>query len=165
MALNNLERYAASVDRTVLFGTLAVHPGAAALLATIFGASQALADTLRRHPHLLAWLLEPAVMREWPAEDLGGELDTTLAPFKTRERRANAVRRFKDRQLLRIGARDLLGDADLVVTTRELANLADVCLGVAWRDAEAAARAQYGEPRDEEGKETGLAVIGMGKLG
>jgi [glutamine synthetase] adenylyltransferase / [glutamine synthetase]-adenylyl-L-tyrosine phosphorylase len=165
MALNNLERYAATVDRTVLFGTLAVHPGAAALLATIFGASQALADTLRRHPHLLAWLLEPAVMREWPAEDLAGELETTLVPFKTRERRANAVRRFKSRQLLRLGARDLLGDADLVVTTRELANLADVCLGVAWRDAEAAARAQYGEPRDDEGRETGLAVIGMGKLG
>jgi glutamate-ammonia-ligase adenylyltransferase len=165
MALNNLERYAASVDRRVLFSTLASHPGAASLLATIGGASQVLADTLRRYPQLLPWLLEPSVMREWPAGDLAAALARTLAPFKTRDARGNALRRFKYRQLLRIGARDLLGDADLATTTRELANLADVCLGAAWRDAEAAARTQYGVPRDEAGQETGLAVIGMGKLG
>jgi hypothetical protein len=29
MALNNLERYAAAVDRPVFFATLASHPGAA----------------------------------------------------------------------------------------------------------------------------------------
>jgi glutamate-ammonia-ligase adenylyltransferase len=165
MALNNLERYAANVNRTVLFSTLASHPGAIPLLATVGGASQVLADTLRRSPQLLAWLLEPAVMREWPAEDLAAGLASTLAPFKTREGCLNALRRFKYRQLLRIGARDLLGDADLAATTHELANLADVCLDAAWRDAEAAARAQYGVPRDAEGNETGLAVVGMGKLG
>ena len=33
----------------------------------------------------------------------------------------NALRRFKYRHVLRIGARDLLGDADLSVTTEELA--------------------------------------------
>ena len=49
----------------------------------------------------------------------------------------NALRRFKYRHLLRIGARDLLGDADLSVTTEELARLADTCLGEAWRMAEA----------------------------
>src|SRR5262249_44381184 len=57
MALNNLERYAGGVDRSVFFTTLAAHPGAATLLATIGGSSQMLADTLRRHPQLLAWLL------------------------------------------------------------------------------------------------------------
>jgi glutamate-ammonia-ligase adenylyltransferase len=165
MALNNLERYAQAVARPVLFGTLATHPGAAVLLATIGGASQVLADTLRRHPPLLAWLLDPAVMRQWDAADLAAALTRTLAPFKTRDARSNALRRFKYRQLLRIGARDLLGDADLAATIEELANLADVCLDAAWRMADAAARAQYGVPRDALDQETGLAVIGMGKLG
>ena len=41
----------------------------------------------------------------------------------------NALRRFKYRHLLRIGCRDILGDADLTVTTEELSHLADVCLG------------------------------------
>src|SRR5262249_50241103 len=56
MALNNLERYAAVVDRAVFFGTLAAHPGAAGLLVRLFGSSQFLADALRRRPNLLAWL-------------------------------------------------------------------------------------------------------------
>lgn len=165
MALNNLERYAAGVDRTVLFRTLAEHPGAAALLARIGGGSQFLADALRRRPSILAWLLEPRTMRVWLAEDFAADLAQALAPFNTRESRMNALRRLKYRQLLRIGARDLLGDADLTQTTEDLSHLADACLAEAWRDAEAAAREEYGPPLDEAGAETGLAIIAMGKLG
>jgi glutamate-ammonia-ligase adenylyltransferase len=165
MALNNLERYAAVVDRAVFFRTLAEHPGAAHLLARLGGGSQFLADALRRRPVALAWLLEPRTMRVWLAEDFAADLAQSLQPFPTREARMNALRRFKYRHLLRIGARDLLGDADLSVTTEELARLADTCLGEAWRMAEADARARAGAPLDDGGRETGLAVIGMGKLG
>jgi len=165
MALNNLERYAAVVDRTVFFRTLADHPGAPGLLARLFGSSQFLADALRRRPNLLAWLLEPPTMRQWLADDFETDLAQALAPFAAREARMNALRRFKYRQLLRIASRDLLGDADLTVTTEELARLADVCLAEAWRLADATLRAQYGAPLDADGAETALAVIGMGKLG
>ena len=165
MALNNLERYAAAVDRPVFFGTLASHPGAAHLLAQVFGASQFLADVLRRRPSMLAWLLEPRTMRVWLPEDLAEDLAQSLGPFTGRDARVKALRRFKYRQLLRIGARDLLGDADMSVTTEELSHLADACLAVAWGDAETDARARFGAPLDGEGGETGVAVIGMGKLG
>ncbi len=165
MALNNLERYAAVVDRGVLFRTLAEHPGAATLLAAIGGASQFLADALRRRPSTLAWLLEPRTMRVWLPEDITADLDASLAPFTTRESRMRALRRFKYRHLLRIGARDLLGDADLTATTEDLARLADACIQAAWRDAERAARAEYGAPLGPDDDETGMAVIGMGKLG
>ena len=165
MALNNLERYAAAVDRAVFFRTLGDHPGAAHLLARLGGGSQFLADALRRRPSALAWLLEPRTMRVWFAEDFAADLAQSLAAFSTREPRMNALRRFKYRHVLRIGVRDLLGDADLSVTTEELARLADTCLGEAWRMAEADARARFGAPRDDDGRETGLAVIGMGKLG
>jgi glutamate-ammonia-ligase adenylyltransferase len=165
MALNNLERYAAAVDRSVFYRTLAEHPGAALLLARVGGASQFLADVLRRRPNNLAWLLEPRTMRVWFADDFAEDLAQSLRPFTTREARMNALRRFKYRQLLRIGARDLLGDADMSVTTEELSRLADACLAQALRDAEDAARARHGAPLDAAGDETGLAVIGMGKLG
>ena len=165
MALNNLERYAAVVDRAVLFRTLAEHPGAAHLLVRLGGGSQFLADALRRRPSLLAWLLEPRTMRVWFAEDFAADLEQSLGAFAVREPRLNALRRFKYRHLLRIGARDLLGDADLSVTTEELARLADTCLAEAWRMAEGEARARYGAPLDAEGHPTGLAVVGMGKLG
>src|SRR5262249_29667794 len=88
-----------------------------------------------------------------------------VRPFATREARTNALRRFKYRQLLRIGARDLLGDADFAVTTEELSHLADACLAQAAADALADASARFGAPLDGAGHQTGLAVVGMGKLG
>ena len=165
MALNNLERYAAAVDRSVFFRTLAEHPGAVPLLARLGGSSQVLADVLRRRPSSLAWLLEPATMRLWFAEDLAADLAQTLGPFEAREARMNALRRFKYRHLLRIGARDLLGDADLSGTTEELSHLADACIGQALREAAATVSQAYGAPLGADGSETGLAVIAMGKLG
>jgi [glutamine synthetase] adenylyltransferase / [glutamine synthetase]-adenylyl-L-tyrosine phosphorylase len=165
MALNNLERYAAGVDRSVLFGTLAEHPGAVPLLARLGGSSQVLADVLRRRPSSLAWLLEPATMRLWFAEDLGADLAQTLGPFETRAARMNALRRFKYRHILRIGARDLLGDADLSMTTEELSHLTDACLSEALREAAATASELFGTPRGADGSDTGVAVIAMGKLG
>lgn len=165
MALNNLERYAAVVDRAVFFQTLAAHPGAVPLLARLLGSSQFLADALRRRPNTLAWLLEPQTMRQWLPDELEADLAQALRPFVAREPRMNALRRFKYRQLLRIASRDLLGDADVTVTTEELSRLADVCLAEAWRVADGALRAQHGEPQAADGTTTGMAVLGMGKLG
>jgi [glutamine synthetase] adenylyltransferase / [glutamine synthetase]-adenylyl-L-tyrosine phosphorylase len=165
MALNNFERLAAQGDRAVFLRTLAAHPGAIHLLARLGGTSQFLADTLRRYPHLLAWLLEPRTMRQWLGDELEAELAASLAPFDRREARWNALRRFKYRQLLRIGSRDILGDADLTITTEELSRLADVCLAAACRWAEEGLEPLHGPPRAADGSRTGLAVIGMGKLG
>jgi glutamate-ammonia-ligase adenylyltransferase len=165
MALNNLERLVASVDRTVLYATLRDHPGAIPLLTALGSGSQFLADTLRRYPTLLPWLLEPLNMRERLRDELALELARNLAPFSGLKARWNVLRRFKYRQLLRIGCRDLLGDADLTVSTEDLSRLADVCLEAAWRMSEEECRVRYGSPLTSSGEEAGLAIIGMGKLG
>jgi glutamate-ammonia-ligase adenylyltransferase len=165
MALNNLERLASVVDRSVLYATLSHHPQAGHLLATLGGSSQALSDTLRRHPTFLPWLLDPRAMRQWLKDELAAELDQNLAVFSRAETRWNVLRRFKSRHFLRIGSRDLLGDADLTVTTEELSRLADVCLDAAWRLADEELRARYGAPRTPAGEDAGFAVLAMGKLG
>ncbi len=165
MALNNLERLASQGERAALFRLLESHPGALHLLAKLGGTSQFLADTLRRRPTLLSWLLEPGTMRQWYADDLEAELEQSARAFDRPEARWNALRRFKYRQLLRIGCRDILGDADLTVTTEELSRMADVCLAAAWRWTEEGLRERYGVPIGADGTPTGLCVIGMGKLG
>ncbi len=165
MALNNLERLGGQGDRAALLGLLALHPGAIPLIVRLGGTSQFLADTLRRRPTLFPWLLEPRTMRQWLADELEEDLAGSLEPFTRHEARLNALRRFKYRHLLRIGCRDILGDANLTVTTEELSRLADVCLGAAWRWAEEKLDRRYGVPTGADGARTGLAIIGMGKLG
>ncbi|HTY77101.1 MAG TPA: bifunctional [glutamate--ammonia ligase]-adenylyl-L-tyrosine phosphorylase/[glutamate--ammonia-ligase] adenylyltransferase [Candidatus Bathyarchaeia archaeon] len=165
MALNNLERLVAQGERPAFFRVLGSHPGALHLIARLGGTSQFLADTLRRRPTLFSWLLEPGTLRQWLADELAAELDQSTRAFDRTEARWNALRRFKYRQLLRLGSRDILGDADLTVTTEELSHLADVCLAAAWRWTEEDLRRRYGEPVADDGTPTGFAVIGMGKLG
>src|SRR2546426_66760 len=97
--------------------------------------------------------------------ELLAPLEQDTSAFLRLDARWNALRRFKYRQLLRVGSRDLLGDADLTVTTEELSRLADVCLEATWRWAEERLRERFGVPQGPDGAPTGLAVIGMGKLG
>jgi glutamate-ammonia-ligase adenylyltransferase len=165
MALNNLERLAGQGDRAAFLTLLGSHPGAIPLLASLGGTSQFLADALRRHATLVPWLLEPHTMRQWLPDELEDELAASLLPFTRHDAQSNALRRFKYRQLLRIGCRDILGDADLTVTTEELSRVADVCLAAAWRSARGRLEALHGVPVGPDGAPTGLAVIGMGKLG
>ncbi len=95
MALNNLERLASQGERAALFRLLETHPGALHLLAKLGGTSQFLADTLRRRPTLLPWLLEPDTMRQWLADELETELEQSVRAFDRPEARWNALRRFK----------------------------------------------------------------------
>ena len=80
-------------------------------------------------------------------------IDAALDTLDWREddrARRDGLRRFKRRELLRIGARDLLGFADLASVGRELSNLADASVEAALQSLE---------------PEIPFAVIGMGRLG
>jgi [glutamine synthetase] adenylyltransferase / [glutamine synthetase]-adenylyl-L-tyrosine phosphorylase len=75
----------------------------------------------------------------------------SAAEFLTEsENGPGALRRWKRRELLRIAARDLLHAAELPVVGRELAALAEACLGCAL---------------DLVHPDIPMSVIGMGKLG
>ena len=66
---------------------------------------------------------------------------------------SSLLRRFKKREYIRIGLRDLLGRADLVETVRDISNLADVCLQIAYEKANMDLKNKYGIPyyEDENG--------------
>ncbi|MBC8235188.1 glutamate-ammonia-ligase adenylyltransferase [bacterium] len=170
-ALNNLERFInATFDRRILYTFLRDIPALIDVLVTIFGSSQYLSDTLIRNPEYFEWLMEPDVMNHPKNCDvMYRELSQMVNILSSLDKKLNAMRRYKRRETLRIGARDLLGDADLETTTLELSNLADVSLQIAYELAETELTPKLGEPQvvmpDGSIRKSTFAVIGMGKLG
>lgn len=169
-ALNHWDRLLSTVPRSSLIRYVASSPRMLDLLSTIFGNSDALAFSLIRDPMLIYWLGEPEVLDEQPrarvlAEAVGGLLINVSA----KELRLDALRRFKRREMLRIGVRDLLRLATVAETTEALSDLASVLIHAAYEMVDDELKRQYGAPRhrNKQGRpvDTGFAVIGMGKLG
>ena len=171
LALNNLERFTQGVlDRRFLLGLFRDSPRVLHLALTIFGSSQFLSDILVRHPQLFEWLLEPGVIRRPKREEeLAEEARQAVATAPTLERQWTALRRFKVREILRIGLQDLLGRQPLAGITEELSNLADVVLEMAYGICQADLLPRHGPPRlaDESGRlrQCPFVILGLGKLG
>lgn len=171
MALNGLERFAGSViDRSFLFSLFRDSRKVLDLSLAIFSQSEYLTDILVRHPQFFEWLLEPGLLRRPKVrEELYQELSAMVDPLSTLDKKISALRRFKKREVLRIGLQEILGNLDLSTVTAELSNLADVTLEKALEFSEVELRKRHGKPMytDSIGKlqECRFCIIGMGKLG
>ncbi|NQU10810.1 bifunctional [glutamate--ammonia ligase]-adenylyl-L-tyrosine phosphorylase/[glutamate--ammonia-ligase] adenylyltransferase, partial [bacterium] len=164
--LVNFERLVAALPNpNILYHYLRAAPDRLALLARVFAHSQALADSLARDAKLFHFLIAPDTLAR-PREKawLDAELRRLLMPLRLPGRRYDMVRRFRRRETLRIGTRDLIGLAPVEETTAELSNLADVCLQAVLEIALEVVRRHYRLPVVPAGA-TGLAIIGLGKLG
>lgn len=126
-------------------------PAAAERTCRLLGSSRVLGAALYRQPEFVDTLADDGALRA-PArrQTLVEEALGTLDWREDDTARRMGLRRFKRRHLLRIGARDLLGFADLATTGRELSHLADACVEAALRSLEPTMP---------------FAVIGLGRLG
>lgn len=171
LALTHWERFlAAGPNRLQLFGYLAESPRILHLLCTIFGNSPALAQTLIRDAFLVYWLAEEHVLSRQPSRRaLERAIFSSLENVTAMELKLEALRRFKRREMLRIGIRDLLRLASIPETTAALSDLAGVLIQAAYESTETALGGRYGVPmhRNRAGRlvKTHFAVMGMGKLG
>src|SRR5262249_35030482 len=136
------------------------NPRSLELLVKTFSISQALSDALVHSPELFDWLLSNGAL-DAPKEKstLTRELVALLAESTRdsalRAQHLSILRRFKRRELLRIGVRDLMNLASLEETTLEVSNLADVCVNQIYRLAYDDLVRQFGTPMfqvDENGK-------------
>jgi glutamate-ammonia-ligase adenylyltransferase len=155
-ALVNLERLCdASGNRLSLLRSLSDTPRLGRGVLTLLGGSQFLSDTLIRFPELLDLAAQRSLLE---ARKTGDEAraDCRAYCLTFRDRRA-ALRRWKAREILRIGLRDLVLDASPHDITGEIAGLCSACLDFACDEVGASLR-----PASHS---LAFAVLGMGKLG
>jgi glutamate-ammonia-ligase adenylyltransferase len=166
-ALVNFERLVAALPNpNIFYHYLHESPDRLDLLVKIFAHSQALADTLTRNAEHFHFLIAPQTL-EKPREKawLAAELQRQLLSIRAPAQKYDAIRRFRRRETLRIGARDLTGGATVEETTLELSNLADVCLQSVFEIALGSLRAQYRLKPNAALATDRFSIIGMGKLG
>jgi glutamate-ammonia-ligase adenylyltransferase len=152
-----LEKYSAGQIRVVV---------------ALLSGSPALGNLLVANPGWLSVLDIEQLKFPRRAEGFRREIENGLKPKLDARDYAGAfagLRRFKQREMLRIAARDLARFSNVVEITREISDLADVCLDAVWRICRQQFIGRFGQPfhQDAEGnwQRTEFCVLGMGKLG
>ncbi len=166
-ALNNFERLArAALGRSAFYTFLEDPPERCGLLLRLIGSSQYLADILVRNPEYFYRLTDEQRLKGPCAKEmLEAEFFEAVQSVEKLESRLNAIRRLARRELLRIGAGDLLGGRPIQEIAFELSDLADVVLQQLVDQLTPELDARYGVPRDGRGNRAEFAVVALGKLG
>lgn len=155
-AVANLENLCeASGNRLSLLRSLAASPRLARAVYAILGGSQRLSDSLIAAPQLLDLAANQTVLAQSKTgEEARGEARDYVLAFRDR---AAAMRRWRARELVRIGLRDLVLDASPVETAREISDLAASCIALGV--------AEIGSELRPASENVTFSVMGMGKLG
>lgn len=160
-ALHSFSRWFAAVGSPYShLQTLIQHPFALKHFCLVTGSSQFFADILARQPECFEMVANPGVRGGTKtASRLIREGTALLQACRTPELKRDVLRRWKAREMLRIGVRDLLGLAEMPLTAREFSNLADACVHAAY------IMALEQHPLEIPAAPLPFAILGMGKLG
>ena len=163
-----LERVA---RRSVYLALLAEHPQALAQLVKLCAASSWIATHLARYPLLLDDLLNPDTLyAPLDRQRLVLELERYLArvPADDAEEQLNALRYFKQANVLRVAAADVSGAMPLMIVSDHLTEIAEVLLRkvleLAWADL----LPRFGKPEcvvEGTKRDACFAIVAYGKLG
>ncbi|MDO8826774.1 bifunctional [glutamate--ammonia ligase]-adenylyl-L-tyrosine phosphorylase/[glutamate--ammonia-ligase] adenylyltransferase [Methylophaga sp.] len=133
---------------------------------TVLTASDYVLNQGERQPQRMAELLESGDLEIAYAEDgYQQRLQHRLASVKDEVSLHQQLRFFRQREMVRIIWRDLVGWADLAETVRELTGLADCCVEQALNKLYQWQTELLGTPTNKFGEVQQLIVLGMGKMG
>lgn len=129
--------------------------------------SDFVAEQAQRDPAmLLALAASGELERSWNPGALREQLGAIISECTDEEALAQQLRRFRNRQQLRIIWRDLNRQADLQETCRDLSDLADACVDLTCHWLYERHCQQFGTPLGRHsGQPQHLVILGMGKLG
>jgi len=137
-------------------------------LARMLGMSQFLWDDFLRvqHENLFPVLRESAGLDQ---EKMRSTLELELSPLLEGlpfEQQVDELNAFKDREMLRVDMRHILGRQDQFgMFSRELTAVAEVVVEAASRICEATLRSKHGTPQLDNGSTCPFAVFALGKFG
>lgn len=157
------------VTRTTYLELLMEYPSALTHLIRLCAASPMVASKLARYPILLDELLDVnSLYQAIPLSAYRDELRQFLlrVPEEDEEQRLEALRQFKQTQLLRIAAADIAGALPVMKVSDHLTYLAEAIIDAVIQQAWFQITARYGQPThlyEREGR--GFAVVAYGKLG
>jgi glutamate-ammonia-ligase adenylyltransferase len=162
-ALTSLERVSASLGgKSVLWELFNFNPPSLKLYVDLCAYSPFLCEILIQNPGMVDELLDSLVLnqaqsleelRQELAELCGAAID--VQPI---------LRSFQDKELLRIGVRDILRKYTVQATTSALTDLAEAILNKIIVTEQSKLRRRLGEPQ-VDGRPCGFGVIGLGKFG
>ena len=104
-------------------------------LCTVLGTSRLLGTILERNPDLVPALGDDAALRPRTPAELAARA-TAAVRWRVPEQRGTALRRFRDRELLPVAVRDVLGHAGVDGTASDLTALAEATVGAALGSVE-----------------------------
>ena len=148
-----------------LLAALAHCPASSRQLPRVLACSPFVAELLRRNPAPLTQLLAGGRLQR---SSHPGELRAALAEWLAVDGcdLHQALRHFRQREMLRIVWRDFTRTADTLETMEDMSELADSCIILACERLQAELEARFGTPRGRtSGERQQLIVLAMGKLG
>lgn len=165
LALNALERFFANRSARDLLPALLFEDGhQLAVLLQLFGTSQFLGDVLAADPDFLE--TATASLRVTPTlDELIEDLRANVEKAADDAGLLRTFRRFRRRQLLRIGVNDIVRDRPLEEITADLSRVAEAAVAVAWETAWKTTAQKFGEPCTRQKQPARAAILAFGKLG
>jgi len=135
-------------------------------LEPVWAISPWIANHCTRHPDDVLHLARSGrLLTPMPLEDYRSNLRNLTAGVRAEADWMAVLRGFRNREMLRIGWRDIAAWADIDETLRELSWLAETCIDESLTFLFDQARARGPVPLDAAGQPQSLLVLGMGKLG
>ena len=157
-AVIGLSQYlAVRTGRAMFLDYLAEDPRALHVLSWVFGSSPLLSDILIHNPEYFHWLVAQIERSAPDRQDLEDDLDTMVPHSAGHAETIENIKRWKWREILRVGTSDLLRRETVPSISGQLSDLADVIVN---RVMALTTRAN-----DNVGDPGTFAVIALGELG
>lgn len=133
----------------------------------VCAASDFVTEQVCRDPQMLLQLADSGELeRSFSAGQLRGQLADALSSVASEDELGRNLRRQRARQQVRIIWRDLSRQANLIETCRDLSDMADASIDLAYQWLYARHCQQFGTPTGRHsGKPQHMVILGMGKLG